>query len=633
MNTPELSTTKLVKNTKFSQLRKLLQRTSKPKLLLYGSAVFLFLITVLGLIASSLLVREQQDQRSQASEPGVTVAQISFNPFFARTSNTEIFDVPVKMATGRPMTGASFAVRYNAAEVEVTDFVMNPQYASAFRVDKQIDSAQGRGLFVLTQTAPNDGVTMSNADVGVLKVRAKTPFSGSNGLSLLSFLPQRTDGSHLPNQAVVLNMNNEIISLNPANSFGVVAGAPYGGITIPQSKMSYRMSLAEEWTDITGQNFQFRENMFVRLAIRKDQTNPSLAVMPQGATFQPGFWIRVVESNGTTVRATKVAQGRPGQVDHNYVQDVKIMKVNGQMVVAVLDGNSNPIPNETIPFNPGDYLDSRVNAKIMYNSAGLEFGCTQENKLIINPIGNPSAQQQLGSCTNNSARTARWDAGVVPPTATPTTGTVPPTATPTTGTVPPTATPTTTAAGPTPFIPKLQVNHRMGSEAWTTVPATQQTFAFVDGMTLRVSLNRASSPSVLPVLSSLPAGTVERPAYRLRVFDANNVQRGDVLVRQGIIGTGSGNFIQDFKVATVNGQRVLQVLDMATGLPVSGQQLAFNVGDTFDVRMNFHWVLNGQSRTCKEDNNVVENPDGRPELQQVVGTCANQSRTSLRWAQ
>lgn len=630
MNTPELSTTKLVKNTKFSQLRKLLQRTSKPKMLLYGSALFLFLITVLGLIASSLLVREQQDQRSQASEPGVTVAQIRFNPFFARTSNTEIFDVPVKMATGRPMTGASFAVRYNAAEVEVVDFVMNPQYASAFAVGKQIDPSQGRASFALFQSSPNDGVTMSNADVGVLKVRAKTPFSASNGLSTITFVPQRNDGSHLPNQAVVLNMNNEIISLNPSNSFAVVAGAPYGGITIPQSKMSYRMSLAEEWTDITGQNFQFRENMFVRLSIRKDQTNPSLAVMPQGATFQPGFWVRVVEPNGTAVRGTKVAQGRPGQVDHNFIQDVKIMKVNGQMVVAVLDGNSNPIPNETIPFNPGDYLDSRVNAKIMYNSAGLEFACKQDNTVIINPIGNPSAQQQLGSCTNNSARTARWDAGVVPPTATPTTGAVPPTATPTTGAVPPTATPTTVATGPTPFIPKLQVNHRMGSEAWTTIPSAQFNFSFVDGMTLRVSLNR---PAIVPSLSTLPTGTVERAAYRLYVFDANNVQRGDVLVRQGIIGTGSGNFIQDFKVATVNGQRVLQVLDMATGLPVAGQQVAFNVGDKFDVRMNFHWVLNGQSRTCKEDNNIVENPETRPDLQQVVGQCRNDAATVLRWAQ
>lgn len=605
-------TEKRKKTRRLGSLSTFLARTSKVKLALSALVFVAVLAGLVGLWASTQVVKETQDQRSQAAEGNtVTEANIYFPSTFQRVTNTETVDVPVKVTLQRAVTGVSFSVSYDSTKLEVLDFVVNPAFASAYAVAKEVDPTNNRANFIVFQPTANDNQVLLAGEIGSLKVRPLQTFVGQSGTSAINFMPQRTDGSHLPNQASVKDGIAEVISLNPGQGFIVLAGAPYANATIAQVSLSKRMNQADPWEAIGADAIEFVSGMSVRMVVNKNVL-PSGVALPLGTQLRPSFIVKVVAPGGS-VRGTLIRDGRQGGNADNLLQDFATIADGSQQKIVLLDDSNQPILDNQVTFRSGDRLDIAVNMKFVENS--FVISCLTNSQLTANPLGDPTHQIDLDeTCSNLSLKSIGWGSASVSPTPT---------------TVPgqPTNTPT-----PTPTlhpllqqsIPALKVTQR-GASGGTWQEITTPQFSFVDGTNLRVVLNRTD---LLPLYSSLPAGVTQAPSYRLRVMTPAGTSRG-TLYRDGWLG-GSGNYIQDYKITTVSGSTVIQVVN-DQGQPVSGQQLPFLTGDTLSFEINMKLVQGQTVFGCQFNGNAITYPLGSPSDLTVFGQCLNSSLKQVSW--
>ena len=586
-------------------------RVPKVKLVLSGFVLIAVLVGLVGLWASTQVVKETQDQRSQASESNaVTEASIYFPATFQRVTNTESIDLSVKVTLQRPVTGISFSVSYDSSKLDVRDFVVNPAFASAFAVAKEVDPAHNRANFIIFQPTGDDNQVLLAGEIGFLKVQPLQSFVAQSGTSPINFMPQRTVGSHLPNQASVKDGIAEVISLNPGQGFVVMAGAPYSNATIAQVSLSKRMNQVDPWEAIGGDTVEFTSGMLVRMVVNKNVL-PNGASLPQGTQVLPSFAVKVVAPGGS-VRGTLVRDGRQGGNADNLIQDLSIIDSGSQRKLILLDDSNQPIMDNQVTFRSGDSLDIAVNMKFIENN--LVISCLTNSQVVANAVGDPTHQIDLNAaCVNESRKYVTWGAPV-PPT---------PTAVPGQPTNTPTPTPTLMPLLQQ-TVPALKVTQRGASGGtWQEISAPQ--FAFVDGTNLRVVLNRTN---LLPAFSSLPAGVTQAPSYRLRVVTSAGTTRGTVY-RDGWLGD-SGNYVQDYKVTTVSGSTVIQVINNQ-GQPVSGQQVPFLAGDTLNVDINMKLIQGQTVYGCQYNGNAITYPLGSPSDLTVYGTCFNSSLKQVTW--
>ncbi len=598
MNNTENSLTKTDRNSKTSKFRKAFRKVSKPKLLIFGFVLLISLVSLIGLVASSLLVQEEQDQRSQASEGMpeviVTASNIYVDPLFARYSNSSVVETNLKINVGRPITGVSFALQYNTADVSDIEFQLNSQYSSGYVVTRNILDGN-KAMFVIYQYEPNDQLAITSGDLGVLKVTAKTEFQQQSAMSIVSFVPQDPSKTW-PNQAVVLNRSDEIISLNATNGLVLVAGTPFSNAVVPPVTFSYRTSQTGEWTPVSdaATTLDFQDGTILRATVKKNLVQPTQ--LPVGTDLKPSFRMEVKDAGGAG-RGVKVAQGWQGNIPENYVQDLKVMTVNSQKVLAIMNQDGSPQSGQYWPFNPTDVFEIAVNARFV--TSGLAIQCTNAGGLVIFPEGNPQGQQQLGSCSNNSLKSLRWGGAGASTSPTPT---------------PPAFSPSS--------VPLVQISWFDAAANPPTYKAiTTSNYNFLNDVAYRLLLNKST------ILPALPASVTEQAAFRVTVKNGA-ITRGTI-VGNGTIG-GSGNYVIDIKPTTVGGQRVL-VLQNINGTIVPNQQVVFLPGDRIDVTVNLHRTSNNWNYTCKENNLLVTNPVGAPEQQVTIGSCVNSSLKSVTW--
>ena len=124
------------------------------------------------------------------------------------------------------------------------------------------------------------------------------------------------------------------------------------------------------------------------------------------------------------------------------------------------------------------------------------------------------------------------------------------------------------------------------------------------------------------------------PAFRLRIKNAQGVykqttiggQLTNVLVNFNPNGTlAEGTFWVNWKV--VSNATELKFIQ----IPGTTDKLQFDPGDTIEVTINLRKEQNGVNYTCKENDELAVAPIGRPEEQQVMGPCVNDSLVTVTY--
>lgn len=147
--------------------------------------------------------------------------------------------------------------------------------------------------------------------------------------------------------------------------------------------------------------------------------------------------------------------------------------------------------------------------------------------------------------------------------------------------------------------------------------------------------NGGTVKSLIRVADIDPSWRMEglSPAFRLRIKNAQGVYRQttvggqstDVLVNFTPNGTlAEGTFWVNWKVIEEAGVKYIQK-------PNTTDKLRFESGDTIEVTINLHREQSGVSYTCKENDELVVAPVGRPEEQQVMGPCVNDSLVTVTY--
>lgn len=658
---------------------KLLRKLSLKSWLLLS----VVLLTSVGLLVGFYASRRSTEDRSSASG---NEAQLYFSPAsIVLTKNAQGVLQPVssevRTTAGRPITSYAFVVKVtDVAGSSLPESVWNNQITFSQNAKFIQDSSStlgtnhpGAKVFAGTIGQKPNGRTILADTVtdGVLGTFVITPIANqpdlkmsfyvvprkpeANALYVLGSLltPPSTDGEIQFSQE---NFANEFIIHNPFIVSTTPSPTP-ATADVGSARLQYAASSSGTWQQLPNQFNRFNTGGTIKSLIRVNDIDPTWRV--EG--LSPAFRLRVKNAQGVYKQTT--INGETTNVLVNYQPSGSISSgqfwVNWNIV-----GNSNelkfiqmPGTSNKLQFDPGDTVEVTINLRREQN--GVSYVCKENNQLIVAPISRPEEEQVLGPCRNNSLTTVTYAEGIAPntcqcdlgvvmnnacyvgvtatctsqvgcactnagPSATPT-----PTATPTSAPAA-TATPTPTA-GPTPYVPQTSVNYRMTTaENWTLIPSGTSNFAFNNDMTLRMNLNRSS---VRPLYSSLPTGTTDIAAFRLRVFDSNNLQRGSTLVREGVIGA-SGNFIQDYKTTISTSGKIITVLDN-NSQPIAGQSLQFGPGDKLDIRVNMKWLDNATQivTSCTESNQYVRYPNGRPNEQVVVGSCVNQSIRTVVWTQ
>lgn len=575
-----------------------LKKISKPRAVLYGLLIFVSVLSLVGLLASTLLVQESQDQRSEASGGAtVTSAQMYLDPPYAVRNmggnSGSIVQTTLKTNLGRAITGISFGLEYDAVAVNSIQFQLNSQYVGAYVVSSQ-QVGQNKRLFMVYQITPNNAVAINPGTLGTVQITLTPEFEASNeSISLVKFIPQNPT-TNMPNQAVVLGSTNEIISFNPSNGL-LVLNASGPASVVPTVNLSWRPNPTANWTEISGQNFEFAENMIVRAVINVDAIEPQLSSLPSGAVKKPSFQLRV--TNGAIERGVRVSEGWPGSQPQNIVQDYKVIADGSQKALVLLASDGSVVSGQQIPLLTGDSVDVRVNSRYVVN--GVAVQCKHDDQVVIFKEGSPQNQMAIGACDNDSRRVVT-NGAVAPPTA---------------------PTPTPPAFVPQ-FVPQVKIFQRASQSADPWVEITSQSIVFDESKTYKMVLNRpAIRPTGIPDANQLVA-------FRVQVT-RGAVSRGTLVQVNDDTGP-SGNYVQDFKLVTVDGQSQVVLVD-STGEAIPNQELPFISGDSLDIRVNLHHNYDGSTYTCKEDDLLVSNPIGRPQDQSQIGVCDNQSRKVLGW--
>lgn len=647
------------------------------------------LLTSVGLLVGFYATRQSTEDRSSASGNG---AQLYFSPasvVLTKNAAGELQPVTfeVKTTAGRPISNYSFVIG-------LTDSSGNPLPRTLW--NDQVTFGNNHKFLLNTGAWLEHNPTNSYAFYGTIGQKpngvttlAHTVTDGKIGTITFRPVANQTDvkfsfyvvpnkpeanavyvlGSlltpHSADGEVRFSAENFANEFNIHNPFLVsTTPSPTPAVSdVGPARLQYAASSSGIWQQLPNRFDRFNLGGTIKSLIRVNDIDPTWRV----AGLSPAFRLRIKNAQGVYKQTT--INGETTNVLVNYQPNGSLASgqfwVNWNVV-----GNSNELkfiqmPGTTnkLQFDPGDTVEVTINLRREQN--GVSYVCKENNQLIVAPIGRPEEEEILGPCRNNSLVTVTYAEGIAPntcqcdlgvvmnnacyvgvtatctsqvacactstgPSVTPT-PTTRPSATPTPTTSPngsPTPTPT---VAPTPYVPQVSVNYRMSTaENWTAISGPTNTFEFRPGMTLRMNLNRGS---VRPLYSSLPAGTSDIAAFRLRIFDQNNQQRGSTLVHEGIIGA-SGNFIQDYKITTVNSTNMITVLD-SSGQPISGQTIQFNNGDKLDIRVNMKWLESSiqQVSSCTEGNQYVKYPNGRPNEQVVIGPCLNQSIKNLIWSQ
>ncbi|HNQ16912.1 MAG TPA: hypothetical protein PKH60_02305 [Candidatus Woesebacteria bacterium] len=147
--------------------------------------------------------------------------------------------------------------------------------------------------------------------------------------------------------------------------------------------------------------------------------------------------------------------------------------------------------------------------------------------------------------------------------------------------------------------------------------------------------NGGTVKSLIRLADIDPSWRVEglSPAFRLRIKNAQGAYRQttiggqstNVLVNFTPNGTlAEGTFWVNWKVIEEAGVKYIQK-------PNTTDRLRFESGDTIEVTINLHRQQSGVSYTCKETDELVVAPIGRPEEQQVMGPCVNDSLVTVTY--
>ncbi len=147
--------------------------------------------------------------------------------------------------------------------------------------------------------------------------------------------------------------------------------------------------------------------------------------------------------------------------------------------------------------------------------------------------------------------------------------------------------------------------------------------------------NGGTVKSLIRLADIDPSWRVEglSPAFRLRIKNAQGVykqttiggQPTNVLVNFEPRGSiAEGQFWVNWKVEEEAGVKYIKKSDTT-------DKLRFDSGDTIEVTINLHRQQNGVSYTCKETDELVVAPIGRPEEQQVMGPCVNDSLVTVTY--
>lgn len=646
------------------------------------------LLSSLGLVLGLIVSRQTTEDRSAASGDG---AQLYFSPASAvLTKNAQGVLQPVtfevRSTVGRPVSNYSFGIGISDSSNnplsrtiwnDQVTFSPNSKFISESNAWFEQNPTNINVFYGTIGQKPNGVTTLADTVTdGKIGTFTFTPVANQTDLRFSFYtVPNKPEANAVyvlgslmtppvgdrevrfssASFANVVNIHNPfLVSTTPSPT---PASADVG-----RARLQYVASSSGTWHQLPNQFNGFNVGGTIKSLIRVNDIDPSWRV--EG--LSPAFRLRVKNAQGVYKQTT--IDGQTTNVLVNYQPNGSIASnqfwVNWSVVGTnqlkyVQQANS----TNKLQLDPGDTIEVTINLRREQN--GVSYVCKENNQLIVAPISRPEEEQVLGPCRNNSLTTATYaegiavntcqcDLGVVmnnacyvgvtasctsqvactctnagpSPTPTPTTR---PSATPTPTNSPnssPTPTPT---VAPTPYVPQVNINYRMSTaENWILISGASNTFEFRPGMTLRMNLNRGS---VRPLYSALPAGTTDIAAFRLRIFDPNNQQRGSTLVHEGVIGA-SGNFIQDYKITTVNSTNMITVLD-ANGQPISGQTLQFNHGDKLDIRANMKWLEASTQlvSSCTESNQYVKYPNGRPNEQMVIGSCLNQSIKTLIWWQ
>lgn len=147
--------------------------------------------------------------------------------------------------------------------------------------------------------------------------------------------------------------------------------------------------------------------------------------------------------------------------------------------------------------------------------------------------------------------------------------------------------------------------------------------------------NGGTVKSLIRLADIDPSWRVEglSPAFRLRIKNAQGVYRQTIIdgkptnVLVNFEPSGSiteGQFWVNWKVIEEAGVKYIQK-------PNTTDKLRFESGDTIEVTINLHREQSGVSYTCKETDELVVAPIGRPEEQQVMGPCVNDSLVKVTY--
>ena len=146
--------------------------------------------------------------------------------------------------------------------------------------------------------------------------------------------------------------------------------------------------------------------------------------------------------------------------------------------------------------------------------------------------------------------------------------------------------------------------------------------------------NGGTVKSLIRLADIDPSWRVEglSPAFRFRIKNTQGdyrivvgTQRTDVLVNFTSNGTlAEGTFWANWKVEEEAGVKYIKNAGTTN-------KIRFETGDTIEVTINLRKEQNGVSYTCKETDELVVAPIGRPEEQQVMGPCVNDSLVTVTY--
>lgn len=170
-------------------------------------------------------------------------------------------------------------------------------------------------------------------------------------------------------------------------------------------------------------------------------------------------------------------------------------------------------------------------------------------------------------------------------------------------------------------VPPLKLFHRRAnsSDQWVEIAqGANSTYRFDVNYIYKLSLDASK---IIP--TNLGQST-ESLGFRART-------NAKTLVQQVNSKGPSGNYVQDFRIKQgANGVSQFVFVD-ASGAQIPGQTMDFRDGESVSFTVNLHRTLTGFSYTCKQDNDLIKSTEGKPETQQSIGVCNNQSLKNVYW--